>query len=78
MFKYHFCFFKMELYLSGTDSYLIQIFKWTLKSWELIAANSLFHAVFTTLPYGASADQPDDLTRMAESTPLHNLKVFCN
>ena len=30
------------------------------------------------LPYGASADQPDDLTRMAESTTLHNLKVFCN
>jgi hypothetical protein len=48
-FKYHFCLFKMELCLSGADSYLIQIFKWTLKSWELIAANSLFHAIFTTL-----------------------------
>ena len=48
-FKYHFCFFNMELCLSGADSYLIQIFEWTLESWELIAANSLFHAIFTTL-----------------------------
>ena len=47
--KSHFRLFKMELYLSGADSYLIQIFKWTLESWELIAANSLFHADFTTL-----------------------------
>mgnify|MGYP006192601471 FL=1 len=47
--KSHFRLFKMELYLSGADSYLIQIFKWTLESWELIAANSLFHAIFTTL-----------------------------
>ena len=39
----------MELCLSGADSYLIQIFKWTIETWELIAANSLFHAVFTTL-----------------------------
>ena len=30
------------------------------------------------LAYGTSADQLDDLTRMAESTTLHNLKVFCN
>ena len=48
-FKYHFCLFKMDLYLSGADSYLIQIFKWTVESWELIATNSLFHADFTTL-----------------------------
>ena len=39
----------MELYQSGPDSYLIQIFKWTLESWEVIVENSLFHAVFTTL-----------------------------
>ena len=39
----------MELCLSGANSYLIQIFKWTLESRELIAANSLFHAIFTTL-----------------------------
>ena len=26
-FKYHFCLLKMELYQSGADSYLIQIFK---------------------------------------------------
>ena len=49
MFEYQFRLFKMELYLSGADSYLIQIFKWILESWELIAANSLFHAAFTTL-----------------------------
>ena len=48
-FKYHFCLFKMELYLSGADSYLIQIFKWTLESWELIAANSLFHELIFSL-----------------------------
>ena len=30
------------------------------------------------LAYGTLADQLDDLTRMAESTTLHNLKVFCN
>jgi hypothetical protein len=30
------------------------------------------------LAYGTSADQLEDLTRMAESTPLHNLKVFRN
>jgi hypothetical protein len=48
-FKYHFCLFEMELYQSGADSYLIQIFKWTLESWELIVGNSLFPAVFTTL-----------------------------
>ena len=41
--------FKMELYQSGVDSYLIQIFKWTLKSWEFIEANSFFPAIFTTL-----------------------------
>ena len=29
--------------------HLIQKFKWTLKSWEFIVGNSLFHAVFTTL-----------------------------
>ena len=38
----------MELYQPGPDSYLIQIFKWTLESWEFIVGNSLFHAVFTT------------------------------
>ena len=48
-FKYHFCLFQMELYQSGADSYLIQIFKWTLESWEFIVGNSLFHAVFITL-----------------------------
>ena len=48
-FKYHFCLFQMELYQSGTGSYLIQIFKQTLKSWEFIVGNSLFHTVFTTL-----------------------------
>ena len=47
-FKYHF-FCKMELYQSGADSYSIQIFKWTLESWEFIVGNSLFPAVFTTL-----------------------------
>jgi hypothetical protein len=47
--KYQFCLFKMELYQSGADSDLIQIFKWTLESWEFIVGNSLFHAVFTTL-----------------------------
>ena len=47
--KFHFGLFKMELYQSGADSYLIQIFKWTLESWEFIVGNSLFHAVFTTL-----------------------------
>ena len=30
------------------------------------------------LAYGTLADQLDDLTRMAASTTLHNLKVFCN
>ena len=41
-FEYH--------YHSAADSYLIQMFKWTLKSWELIAANAaLFPDVFTTL-----------------------------
>jgi len=30
------------------------------------------------LAYRTSADQLDDLTRMAKSTTLHNLKVFCN
>ena len=39
----------MELYQSGAASYLIQIFNWTLKSWDFIEANSLFPAVFTTL-----------------------------
>ena len=39
----------MELYQSGADSYLIQIFKWRLESWEFLVANSLFHAVFPTL-----------------------------
>jgi len=48
-FKHHFCLFKMELYQSGADSFLIQIFKWTHESWEFIEANSLFPAVFTTL-----------------------------
>ena len=48
-FKYHFCLFEMELCQSGADSYLIQIFKWTLESWEFIVGNSLFHAVSTTL-----------------------------
>ena len=48
-FKYHFCLFQMELNQSGPASYLIQIFKWTLESWEFIVGNSLFHAVFTTL-----------------------------
>ena len=48
-FKNHFCLFEMELCQSGADSYLIQIFKWTLESWEFIVGNSLFHAVFTTL-----------------------------
>ena len=48
-FKYHFCLFKMELYQSGADSYLIQIFKWKLESWDFIEANSLFHAIFTAL-----------------------------
>ena len=49
-FKYHFCLLKMEHYQSGADSYLIQIFKWTLESpWEIIVGNSLFRAVFTTL-----------------------------
>ena len=48
-FKYHFCLIKMELYQTGADSYLIQIFKSTLESWEFIVGNSLFHAVFTTL-----------------------------
>ena len=48
-FKNHFCLLEMELCQSGADSYLIQIFKWTLKSWEFIVGNSLFHAVFTTL-----------------------------
>ena len=45
--KYHFGLFKMELYQSGADSDLIQIFKWTLKSWDL--KNSLFHAFFPAL-----------------------------
>jgi hypothetical protein len=49
MFKFHFWLFKMELYQSGADSYLIQIYKRTLKSGEFIVANSLFPAVFTTL-----------------------------
>ena len=49
MFKNHFCFFEMELCQSGANSYLIQIFKWTLKLWEFTVGNSLFHAVFTTL-----------------------------
>ena len=44
-FKYHFCLFQMELYQSGADSYLIQILKWTLESWEFIVGNSLFNAV---------------------------------
>ena len=48
-FEYHFCLFEMELYQSGADSYLIQIFKSTLESWEFIVGNSLFHTVFTTL-----------------------------
>ena len=48
-FKYHFWWFKMEFYQSGADSFFIQIFKWTLESWEFIVGNSLFHAVFTTL-----------------------------
>lgn len=30
------------------------------------------------LAYGTSADQLDDLTRMAESIPLRNLKFSCN
>jgi uncharacterized membrane protein (DUF373 family) len=47
--KYHFCLFKIEFCLSGANTYLIQIFKWTLESWDLIAANSLFHSVFTIL-----------------------------
>ena len=41
--------FKMELYQSGADSYLIQKFKWTFKSLEFTVENSLFPAVFTTL-----------------------------
>ena len=47
--KYHFCLFQMELHQSDADSYVIQIFKSTLESWEFIVGNSLFHAVFTTL-----------------------------
>ena len=38
-FKYHFCLFQMEIYQSGADSYLIQMFKWTLESWEFIVGN---------------------------------------
>ena len=45
--KYLFCLFKMELYQSGADSCLIQIFKWTLESWEFIVVFP--PAVFTTL-----------------------------
>ena len=47
-FKYHFSFlFKIKLYQSGADSYLIQILKWTLELSEFIEANSLlFRAVF--------------------------------
>ena len=29
MFEYHFCLFKMGLYQSGANSYLIQIFKYS-------------------------------------------------
>jgi hypothetical protein len=47
MFNYHFCLF--NICLSGTDSYIIQIFKSTLESSEFIVGNSLFHTVFTTL-----------------------------
>ena len=39
----------MELCQSGADSYLIQIVKSKLESWEFIVGNSMFHAVFTTL-----------------------------
>ena len=43
--------FLTELYQSGADFYLIlQIFKWTLESWEFIEANSLFPAVFSNIP----------------------------
>ena len=48
MFKYHFCLFKIELYQSGADSFLIQIFRRSLESWEFIEVNSLFRTVFTT------------------------------
>ena len=43
MFKNHFCLYKMELFQSGGNSYLIQIpvFKWTLESWELIRSRKL-------------------------------------
>ena len=40
-FKNHFCLFEMELCQSGADSYLIQILKWTLESWEFIVGNFL-------------------------------------
>ena len=38
----------------------------------------LTSAALRTLAFGISTDQLDDLTRMAESATLHNLKVFCN
>ena len=39
----------MKLYQYGADFYSIQIFKSTLKSWDNIETNSLFHDVLTTL-----------------------------
>ena len=42
--------FLMELYQSGANYFLIQIFKWILESWEFLETKkSLFPAVLTTI-----------------------------
>ena len=58
----------MALYQSGADSYVIQIFKWTLESGEFIKVNSLFPAVFDNPSdvfsnLGFSRTQPWSMTR---------------